>query len=91
MQCVTFVNTLLRNRLAGRDRHRRRLLIDAARLVPHGDEDEAFHKAVDLLLQLRSDAKQNKDWAMCDKIRDELKAIGFVVTDTADGAEWKLD
>jgi len=56
-----------------------------------GGEDEAFHKAVDLLLQLRSDAKQNKDWAMCDKIRDELKAIGFVVKDTADGAEWELN
>lgn len=57
----------------------------------NGGENEAFHKAVDLLLQLRTDAKQNKDWAMCDKIRDELKAIGFVVKDTAEGAEWELN
>ncbi len=52
--------------------------------------DEAYHKAVDLLLELRSDAKKNKDWALSDKIRDDLKAIGFVVKDTADGAEWEL-
>lgn len=54
------------------------------------NEDEAFHKAVDLLLQLRLEAKMKKDWALCDKIRDDLKAIGFVVKDTADGAEWEL-
>lgn len=56
-----------------------------------GGEDEAFHKAIDLLLTLRTEAKANKDWALSDKIRDDLKAIGFVVKDTADGAEWELE
>ncbi len=56
-----------------------------------GEGNEAFHKAVDLLLQLRYDAKKNKDWALADKIRDELKAIGFLVKDTAEGAEWELE
>ena len=53
--------------------------------------DDAFHKAMDLLLAMRSEAKANKDWALSDKIRDELKAIGFTVKDTAEGAEWSLD
>lgn len=52
---------------------------------------EAFEKAVDLLLTLRHEAKQNKDWALSDKIRDDLKALGFDVKDTSDGATWELN
>lgn len=50
----------------------------------------AYQGAVDLLLDLRLEAKQNKDWALSDKIRDELQALGFKVKDTADGFEWSL-
>ncbi len=53
--------------------------------------DDAFHKAIDLLLELRTDAKTNKDWATADKIRNDLNALGFVIKDTAEGAEWKLN
>lgn len=56
-----------------------------------GEGNEAFGKAIDLLLTLRDDAKKNKDWAMCDKIRDDLKAIGFLIKDTPNGAEWELE
>jgi len=52
---------------------------------------EAFSKAVDLLLNIRQQAKQNKDWATSDRIRNELSEIGFEIHDTRDGAEWKLD
>ncbi len=51
---------------------------------------EAFSKAIDLLLQIRAEAKANKDWATSDKIRDELNKIGFDIKDGKDGAEWKL-
>lgn len=51
---------------------------------------EAFSKAVDLLLQIRTEAKANKDWATSDKIRDELNKIGFDIKDGKDGTEWKL-
>ncbi|MDL2241707.1 cysteine--tRNA ligase [Bacteroidales bacterium OttesenSCG-928-L03] len=52
---------------------------------------EAFSKAVDMLLEMRMQAKQNKDWATSDKIRDELTALGFEIKDTKDGFEWKLN
>ena len=55
-----------------------------------GEREAAFGHAVDLLLQIRSQAKANKDWATSDKIRDELQALGFEVKDTQDGATWKL-
>jgi cysteinyl-tRNA synthetase len=49
-----------------------------------------FEDAVDLLLDLRRDAKARKDWAMSDLIRDRLAGIGFEVKDTKDGFEWSL-
>ena len=52
---------------------------------------DSFSKAVDMLLQMRLQAKQNKDWATSDKIRDELTALGFEIKDTKDGFEWKLN
>ena len=55
-----------------------------------GESNEAYKKAIDLLLQMRLDAKQNKDWATSDKIRNELTALGFAVKDTKDGFEWSL-
>lgn len=51
---------------------------------------QAFSGAIDLLLQIRSTAKQNKDWTTSDQIRNELTALGFTIKDTKDGAEWKL-
>jgi cysteinyl-tRNA synthetase len=51
---------------------------------------EGFKGAVDLLLNMRMEAKANKDWATSDKIRKELTALGFEIKDTKDGFEWKL-
>jgi len=52
--------------------------------------NEAYKKAIDLLLNMRLDAKKNKDWATSDKIRNELTAMGFEIKDTKDGFEWKI-
>ena len=45
---------------------------------------------VEALLLQRSEARASKDWARADSIRDELNALGVVVTDTATGPEWDL-
>ena len=55
-----------------------------------GSGNEAYKKAIDLLLNMRLEAKQNKDWATSDKIRNELTALGFEIKDTKDGFEWKI-
>ena len=63
------------------------------RLEEQGSGDgklKAFHSAIDLLLNIRLQAKQNKDWATSDKIRNELTAYGFQIKDTKDGFEWSL-
>ncbi len=52
-------------------------------------DDDAYKGAVDLLLSLRMEAKQNKDWSTSDRIRNELANMGIEVKDTKDGFEWK--
>ena len=57
----------------------------------NAEREAAFGAAVNLLLEVRSQAKAAKDWATSDKIRDELAALGFEVKDTKDGATWRLN
>ena len=58
-------------------------------------DSAALTNALDQLIQeqikLRSEAKANKDFATADRIRDELRAAGVLLEDTADGARWTLD
>ena len=51
---------------------------------------EPYRGAVDLLLQIRSEAKAKKDWTTSDLIRDRMAALGFAVKDTKDGVEWSV-
>ena len=52
--------------------------------------NEAYAQAIELLLEMRRDAKARKDWATSDLIRDRLGEIGFELKDTKEGTEWKL-
>ena len=53
--------------------------------------EEAFGAVVNMLLEQRQQAKVDKNWALSDKIRDELAALGFDVKDTKDGFAWTLN
>ena len=44
---------------------------------------------IEALIQERQNARKNKDFALSDKIRDDLKARGIVLEDTAQGVRWK--
>ena len=46
---------------------------------------------MDMVIEERAKAKAAKDWAVSDSIRDHLKALGIVVKDTKDGAEWTIE
>lgn len=51
---------------------------------------DAYKGAIDMLLNMRLEAKRNKDWATSDKIRNELTTLGFSIKDTKDGFEWSI-
>lgn len=55
-----------------------------------GADIKPFEGAVDLLMDIRKNAKEQKDWATSDLIRDKLSALGFNVKDTKQGVEWSL-
>lgn len=47
-------------------------------------------KQIEDLVTQRNQARQNKDWAASDRLRDELIALGLEVKDTKDGTVWKM-
>jgi cysteinyl-tRNA synthetase len=53
-------------------------------------ESEILAGVVELLINVRNEAKANKNWATSDKIRNELNNLGIELKDTKDGVEWKL-
>ncbi|MBT3812126.1 MAG: cysteine--tRNA ligase, partial [Gammaproteobacteria bacterium] len=46
---------------------------------------------IELFIEQRIQAKQNKDWALADKIRDDLKQQGIVLEDVATGTSWRRE
>ena len=51
---------------------------------------KAYEGAVDLLMEIRGNAKATKDWTTSDLIRDKLAALGFNIKDTKNGVEWSV-
>ncbi len=69
--------------------------VDILGLVPdtgslNEKTDETLNRAVELLLNLRLDAKNKKEWSTADKIREGLNALGIEIKDTKEGFEWKI-
>ena len=52
--------------------------------------EEAYKGAVNLLLDVRQKAKENKDWTTSDQIRDALLSLGFKIKDGKGSTEWSL-
>ena len=45
---------------------------------------------VALLIKLRKEARENKDWDLSDQIRDELLAIGIQLKDGREGTTYSM-
>ncbi|MGM0601933.1 MAG: cysteine--tRNA ligase [Bacillota bacterium] len=54
------------------------------------NDSELVNSLIDILLDLRESAREDKDWKKADLIRDRLKAIGIDVKDTPRGPEWEI-
>jgi cysteinyl-tRNA synthetase len=63
-------------------------------IVPNQLQQESNLELVDglvkMLIQLRAEARQAKDYARADEIRDRLAALGVVLEDRPDGTTWRL-
>ena len=54
-------------------------------------QNDAFDGVVQLLINLRNDARANKDFETSDKIRDQLLALGIQLKDGKDGTTFSLN
>ena len=52
-------------------------------------DSELVDKLMKIIVEIRQDARKNKNWAAADKIRDDLKAAGIILEDTPQGVKWK--
>ena len=53
--------------------------------------DVAARPFIDLLVTVRGDLRAVKQWALADKIRNDLKALNVVIEDTPEGAKWRFE
>ena len=62
-------------------------LADVIGILKRVDED--VDSDIEEMIKKRNDARNNKDYAQADKIRDELLSKGIILEDTADGVKWR--
>ena len=52
---------------------------------------EYTDKLMDLIIDIRKDAKANKNWTVADLIRDKLTEMGITLKDTKEGTTYELN
>jgi len=61
----------------------------AAPAAVTGDDRQREDEMMELLIALRADIRAQKLWALSDKIRDGLAAVGIALEDRKEGTTWK--
>jgi len=69
-------------------------IFDILGLLPETDPhtgNQVISNLMNIILDLRREARSNKDWAASDRLRDALAQAGVAIKDTKDGATWELE
>ncbi len=51
---------------------------------------EKFKELVEAMMEIRQNAKKNKEWSISDKIREGFEKAGISIKDTKEGYEWEI-
>ena len=54
-----------------------------------GSNNVAAKPFIELLISVRADLRNAKQWALADKVRDSLKELGVTLEDAPDGTKWR--
>ncbi len=57
--------------------------------IKQGD-NKLLEDVINLVLEIRSDAKKNKNYSLADQIRDRLTGLGVIIRDSREGTTFKL-
>jgi cysteinyl-tRNA synthetase len=71
----------------------RLFFFDILGLLPEensASSNEITEKLMNMIIEMRNEAKLNKNWAVADAIRNHLTAIGITIKDTKEGAVWEI-
>ncbi|WGH75588.1 cysteine--tRNA ligase [Tenacibaculum tangerinum] len=55
-----------------------------------GNNSDKLNGVVEMLIQMRKEARENKDWALSDEIRDKLLALGIQLKDGREGTTFTV-
>ena len=58
---------------------------------PSRSGDRLTGPLLDLLVQLRTQVRKEKNFALADEIRKRLAALGVVLEDRPDGTAWRIE
>ena len=101
-ECVTIINKII----AGTekiDQNELNLLQETMQLfifdilglrlenISTSENNEVLDEVMQLVIEMRKQAKSNKDWTTADLIRNKLTEIGIEIKDTKEGSEWKVN
>jgi len=64
-------------------------LLDESKDGEAEDGSNLLDEAMKVIIELRQEARTNKDWGTSDLIRDKLQKIGIQIKDDKEGASWK--
>jgi cysteinyl-tRNA synthetase len=86
-RAMAVIQEMLKSGISARDKHATILEFD--RVLGLGldraDQAEALPAEVEKLVDARRKAREAKDWAASDRLRDEIQALGYTVKDTREG------
>jgi cysteinyl-tRNA synthetase len=60
-------------------------------VVGEVEKEEELSKEAKELIAKREEARKAKDWATADAIRQQLKSLGIIIEDTAQGVRWRIE
>ena len=66
------------------------LFLKPAKTSASSGTEEAMDRLVQTFIRMRADARTNKNFALSDRIRDDLSAAGITLEDRKDGTTWRL-
>ena len=69
-------------------------VVEILGIIPENDPNkgnQVLDGIMQLVLEIRKNARSNKDFTTSDKIRDELAKVSISVKDTKDGATWSIE
>jgi cysteinyl-tRNA synthetase len=74
--------------------HFRLFLFNILGLLPEENNignKEVVEVLMNMIIEIRHEAKRNKNWAVADYIRNHLAELGITINDTKEGAVWKWE